>query len=85
MIALGLAEVVMRGYQRLVPGSSVGRISINDQGFRGPSVNRAKPEGTVRIVCLGGSSVFGTGNTDDGTTWHPEKTTRSFASPHSTR
>ncbi len=34
-------------------------IEINALGLRGPEISRAKPEGTIRIAVLGGSSVFG--------------------------
>ena len=32
---------------------------INADGFRGPAVSRAKPEGVVRLLFLGDSSTFG--------------------------
>lgn len=32
--------------------------SINDAGYRGPSLKRTKPEDEVRVVILGGSAVF---------------------------
>jgi lysophospholipase L1-like esterase len=32
---------------------------INNLGFRGPDFAAAKPSGTFRIVCMGGSSTFG--------------------------
>jgi lysophospholipase L1-like esterase len=41
--------------------------SINSLGFRGPEFHPDKPQGTFRIVCLGGSSTFGYRNGDGGT------------------
>jgi lysophospholipase L1-like esterase len=50
------------GYD-LAPGfcmrSSVGRISINSLGLRGPEVNLAKPPSVRRIAIVGESSAFG--------------------------
>src|SRR6187401_969514 len=37
---------------------------INAQGFRGPGVSPTKPADTLRVVCLGGSSVYGTANSN---------------------
>jgi len=48
--------------------SSTGRIHINSLGFRGEEVERTKPPGTTRIVCLGGSTTFGFYLHDD-TAW----------------
>ncbi|MBI4229826.1 MAG: SGNH/GDSL hydrolase family protein [Planctomycetes bacterium] len=59
------------GY-RLRPGVHLKRaceISVNSLGFRGPEVTVEKPAGTVRIVCLGGSSTFCDGVSDDAATW----------------
>jgi len=36
---------------------------VNHDGFRGPPVPVAKPDGEVRIVCLGDSCTFGLGET----------------------
>lgn len=41
------------------------RIHINSLGLRGSEVERKKPAGTYRIVCIGGSTTFGTAVTDD--------------------
>ncbi|MCE9592897.1 MAG: hypothetical protein K8S98_01785 [Planctomycetes bacterium] len=38
---------------------------VNDQGFRGPLVSEAKPDGTFRVACVGDSHTFGFGCTDD--------------------
>jgi len=52
------------GERRARPGENV-----NEQGFRGPAVAAQKPAGTRRVVCLGGSSVYGTSSSSDATTW----------------
>ncbi|HOX23478.1 MAG TPA: hypothetical protein PLL10_08445, partial [Elusimicrobiales bacterium] len=36
-------------------------VSVNSLGFRGPERSAKKPDGMKRIVCLGGSSVYGWG------------------------
>ncbi|MFT7677949.1 MAG: lysophospholipase L1-like esterase, partial [Planctomycetota bacterium] len=41
----------------------------NALGFRGPLPQTPKPEGLLRIVCLGGSSTYGTGPSSDKATW----------------
>ncbi|QDV05451.1 GDSL-like Lipase/Acylhydrolase [Planctomycetes bacterium Poly30] len=38
-------------------------------GFRGAEIPLAKPEGGLRIACLGGSSTYGTGPSKDAFTW----------------
>jgi hypothetical protein len=45
------------------------QISHNALGFRGPEIITPKPEGTYRIVCLGGSSTYGHGPSSDAKTW----------------
>lgn len=40
--------------------SADGRARHDALGFRGPETTRAKPAGTYRIVCLGGSTVYDT-------------------------
>lgn len=42
-------------------------ISINSLGFRGPEINREKPPGTIRVLCLGDSLTFGDFVNDDET------------------
>ena len=42
---------------RHVPGSA----DRNKDGMRGPEVERHKPAGVVRILCLGGSTTWGSG------------------------
>ena len=44
---------------RHVPGSP----DRNRDGLRGPEVERHKPPGVVRILCLGGSTTYGSGLT----------------------
>jgi len=43
--------------------------NVNAQGFRGPAVAADKPAGTRRVLCLGGSSVYGTSNSSDTAAW----------------
>ncbi len=43
------------------------RISINRLGFRDKEREAAKKPGVIRIICLGGSNVFGLGVDDDET------------------
>lgn len=44
-------------------------LSHNALGFRGPEITWAKPAGTFRIACLGGSSTYGFGPTSNETNW----------------
>ena len=44
-------------------------IRINRWGFRGPDIERAKPDGVVRILCLGGSTTFSLRAGDNQHTW----------------
>jgi lysophospholipase L1-like esterase len=44
-----------------------GTETINHEGYRGPSVERPKPGGTRRILCIGDSSTFGIGVAEDAT------------------
>ncbi|MDG2150137.1 MAG: GDSL-type esterase/lipase family protein [Planctomycetota bacterium] len=41
--------------------------SSNSDGFRGPEIERPKPEGRFRIVCLGGSTTYTSFVNDDET------------------
>jgi len=41
------------------PGYAAGANRHNALGYRGPEVQREKPPGTYRIVCLGGSTTYG--------------------------
>ena len=51
------------------PDGAKSQLSINEWGQRGPSRPLEKPEGTYRIVCLGGSSTYGHTPSSDATTW----------------
>jgi len=42
---------------------------VNSLGFRGEEISRAKPEGTYRIVCVGGSTTWGWDSYSDDKTW----------------
>lgn len=57
----------------LRPGAKVegtrGRLSVNSLGFRGPEITVEKPPGTVRVLCLGDSVVFGRYALSDETVW----------------
>jgi lysophospholipase L1-like esterase len=35
------------------------RVTINALGYRGPDIERVKPSGTVRILCIGDSGTYG--------------------------
>lgn len=50
---------------------------VNTHGFRGPPVPVDRPAGVRRVLCLGGSSVFGFGSPEDEDTW-PEALQRSL-------
>ncbi len=41
----------------------------NSLGYRGPEIVQPKPEGTYRIVALGGSTTYGFGIIEDDKTW----------------
>ena len=49
------------------PGENVKhyQVHINALGLRGPETTREKPPGIYRIICIGGSTTFGTGATSD--------------------
>lgn len=44
-------------------------ITHTPAGFRGTEPPLEKPDGGLRIACIGGSSTYGTGPTKDGSTW----------------
>lgn len=60
-------------FYRLKPGSSNDydgpfgnyRVLVNSLGFRGPEKSGGKPQGVFRIVCIGGSNVYGFGVNND--------------------
>lgn len=43
-------------------------LNINNFGFRGPDISFEKPENTIRIFMVGGSTTYGAGSTNDNTT-----------------
>ncbi len=53
---------------RQIDGSFLkpGRYTINSAGYRGGDFAIPKPDGAIRVVCLGESSTFGLGVTDEG-------------------
>ncbi len=57
------------------PGASVKmgpiKCKINKLGFRGPGISIRKTPGTLRIVCLGGSTTFGMYHLVDGSQAYP--------------
>jgi lysophospholipase L1-like esterase len=56
-----------------------GWFRINSLGFRGNDVAIRKPAGTIRIVCLGGSTTFDIGNLREPDSW-PQVMQRDLAS-----
>jgi lysophospholipase L1-like esterase len=60
-----LGVVLRPGYDAPPPY----RRHINALGMRGPETTREKPAGTYRILCIGGSTTFGTGATEDAYTY----------------
>lgn len=65
------AKVIGHPYMgfMLKPGFESGIFAHNSLGFRGPEIEREKPEGTFRIACIGGSSTYGHGPSSEATTW----------------
>ena len=51
----------------LAPGSQFRQFRVNSAGLRGAEVSLEKPEGVVRIACLGDSVTFGSGAREEGT------------------
>ena len=66
-LCVDLYEVKTSGNE-LLPNQSLDTININNHGFRGDEFSEIKPSDTYRIFMLGGSTMFGTGATDDTTT-----------------
>lgn len=50
------------------PNQHFQTINIDSDGFRGPEIEKQKPENTYRIFVVGGSTTFGWGTTADNTT-----------------
>ena len=57
------------GLRTPIPETRSSRISINSLGFRGPEIANPKPQGTIRIAFLGGSTTFCAEVTSDMATW----------------
>ena len=53
-------------YSELVP--FIGKSNLNSLGFRGPEFSEIKPSNTYRIFMVGGSTLFGSGESSDETT-----------------
>jgi lysophospholipase L1-like esterase len=55
------------------PGETSGeggyKAHINSLGMRGPETTREKPEGVYRVLCIGSSTTYGTGATQDDRTY----------------
>ncbi len=65
-----LGVVLNPGYERAQePGRRSYATSINALGMRGAPMTPEKPAGTYRILCLGGSTTYGTGATRDELTY----------------
>jgi len=47
------------------PNQHMKTININNEGFRGPEIQREKSEDTYRIFMVGGSTTFGYGTSSD--------------------
>ncbi|MAE69441.1 MAG: hypothetical protein CME06_03110 [Gemmatimonadetes bacterium] len=56
-------------FWHMEPGSRVWESYINSFGFRGNEIDLHKPEGTTRVLCLGGSSTYGDGISDSHDTY----------------
>jgi hypothetical protein len=54
-----LRETDLDGIRRNVPNSRFEKWRINEQGFRGESIESEKAPGVVRIACMGTSESFG--------------------------
>lgn len=52
-----------------VAGRTLGPISINSLGFRGPEIPATKPRGTIRLAFLGASTTFGAEVSSNEATW----------------
>jgi len=47
------------------PNQHMKTVNINNEGFRGPEIQKEKPEDTYRIFMVGGSTTFSYGTTSD--------------------
>lgn len=64
-----------------IPGSQQGPIVINSLGFRSPEIPRAKPDGTIRLAFLGGSTTYCAEVSSNAATW-PDLVTRQLAADY---
>jgi len=53
----------------LTPSYRKDGASHNSLGYRGPEIAAPKVPGTIRILCMGGSSTYGVGASSDSFTW----------------
>lgn len=60
-------QVVLRPGAELIDPEQT--FKINRLGFRGPEFEGPKPEGTLRVICVGASTTFGHSAPSDETTW----------------
>jgi hypothetical protein len=63
------------------PGRTVSWGTINSLGLRGPEPPREKPPGTLRLLFIGDSSVYGVGTPEEGTMYHIAATSIAARSP----
>jgi len=62
----------------LTPSFRKDGVSHNALGYRGPETTAFKAPGTIRILCLGGSSTYGVGASSNSWTW-PAQLQRALA------
>jgi len=55
-------------YRHHLPNQHFETYNINNEGFRGPEIQKEKPNDVYRIFVVGGSTVYGLGTTSDDTT-----------------
>jgi len=55
-------------YLHVEPNQHYNTININQDGFRGKEVSLEKPQDTLRVFVVGGSTIFGVGSSSDSTT-----------------
>jgi hypothetical protein len=61
-------QQISKDTQLYFPNQHTETVNINSFGFRGDEISFEKPDDTLRIFMVGGSTVFGTGSTSDKTT-----------------
>lgn len=65
-------------------GGQTCKFHVNEFRLRGPDIARAKAQGTLRILCLGGSTTFGSGCSSDDLTY-PAQLQKELARRHPDR